>query len=300
MRLPLRGLRRPVTDTTPHAYDTAIVLSGGGSHGAAQAGMLLGLLEAGVRPDLIVGVSVGALHAAAIASDPSPEKARSLATLWETLSARDVFGAPRRSPLINLLRHADHLYESTALRALVGRCLAPRTDLADLGVDLQIATTDLDAGRLAWWDSGPAADVLVASAALPGLLPPVALTDAAGTLSRHVDGGVLAPVPVQRALELGAREIWLLDVTGGAGAARWPGGAPLTAAQVLLRSFTVARYAGLPTSWDALAGPGQQVHVVEAPAVADVDIRDFSHGPRLVAAGHAAMRALAPAPRAAA
>src|SRR4051812_29395829 len=109
MRLHLRPLRKAPTDTIP-AYETAIVLSGGGSHGAAQAGMLLGLLEAGVRPDLIVGVSVGALHAAAIASDPTVEKARRLTALWETLSARDVFGAPRRSPLINLLRHADHLY----------------------------------------------------------------------------------------------------------------------------------------------------------------------------------------------
>ena len=294
MRLHRRSLRKAPADTTP-AYETAFVLSGGGSHGAAQAGMLLGLLEAGVRPDLIVGVSVGALHAAAIAADQTVEKARGLTTLWETLSARDVFGPPRRSPLINLLRHADHLYESTALRALVDRCVAPGTDLADLGVDVQIATTDLDAGRLAWWGSGRASDVLVASAALPGLLPPVTLADAAGIHSRHVDGGVLAPVPVQRALELGAREVWLLDVTGGAAAARWPGGSPLTAAQVLLRSFTVARYAGLPESWDALAGPGQRVHVVEAQAVAAVDIRDFSHGRRLVDAGYEAMRALAPA-----
>ncbi|HVU73931.1 MAG TPA: patatin-like phospholipase family protein [Mycobacteriales bacterium] len=291
MRLHLRGPRRAPADAGPR-FETAIVLSGGGSHGAAQAGMLLGLLEAGVRPDLIVGVSVGALHAAAIASDPSVEKARGLTALWETLTARDVFGPPHRHALMNLLRHADHLYEPAALRALVHRCLPPGADLGDLAVPVQIATTDLDAGRLAWWGAGPAADVLVASAALPGLLPPVTLHDAEGTPSRHVDGGVLAPVPVQRALELGAKDVWLLDVTGGAAAARWPGGEQLTAAQVLLRSFTVARYAGLPESWDALAAPGQRVHVVEAPAVSAVDIRDFSHGKRLVAAGFAAMRAV--------
>jgi len=54
------------------SHDTAFVLGGGGLLGANEVGMLRALLEEGVRPDLVVGTSVGAINGAAIAADPSP------------------------------------------------------------------------------------------------------------------------------------------------------------------------------------------------------------------------------------
>src|SRR5919107_1259618 len=107
-------------------------------------------------------------------------------------------------------RRDTHLYESHGLRDLVTR-LVPVADLSDLPVPAHVVTTDLFSGEPVWWTHGDPRDVLVASASLPGLLPPVALGD-----SLHVDGGVTCPVPVQRAIEIGADRIWLIDVTGGA------------------------------------------------------------------------------------
>lgn len=72
---------------------TAFVLAGGGSLGAVQAGMLAEVLAAGVRPDLIVGVSAGAINGAYLASDPVPSRAELLAGLWTQLRTRDVLGA---------------------------------------------------------------------------------------------------------------------------------------------------------------------------------------------------------------
>jgi NTE family protein len=258
--------------------------------------MLVGLLEAGITADLLVGVSVGALHAAALAADPTLARARALAAMWEGLRSRDVFGSAHRTPVVNMLRHADHIYDDAALRRLVRRWVPGGGDLADLAVPVDIATTDLDAGCTTWWSAGPCEEVLVASASLPGLLPPVSLRG-----SRHVDGGVLVPVPVQRALDHGVADVWVLDVSGGAHAPGWDhSGGPLTAAQVLLRSFAVARYAGLPADWGTLARVGQRVHMVQVPAVRGVDLRDFSQGPRLLAAGWAAARSALTGARAAA
>src|SRR4029077_6419362 len=125
------------------------------------------------------------------------------------LDRNDVFPASKRSIASHVVRRDAHLYEPDGLRHLVTR-LVPAGDLADLAIPVHVVTTDLLTGQPAWWTSGDPRDVLVASASLPGLLPPVALGD-----SLHVDGGVTCPVPVQRAIELGAQRIWVIDVTGG-------------------------------------------------------------------------------------
>jgi predicted acylesterase/phospholipase RssA len=79
-----------VPEAESGSVTTAFVLSGGGSHGAVQVGMLLALEESGVRPDLIVGTSVGSINAAFMASRPYPGAAEELATLWRSLEHRDL------------------------------------------------------------------------------------------------------------------------------------------------------------------------------------------------------------------
>ena len=78
---------------------TAFVLGGGGLLGSNEVGMLRGLLEAGIVPDLVVGTSVGAVNGAAVAADPSAESIRTLTDVWQRLADSDVYrgGALRRA-----------------------------------------------------------------------------------------------------------------------------------------------------------------------------------------------------------
>src|SRR5206468_7083162 len=75
-----------------HRPRTAFVLGGGGNLGAVQVGMLRALLERDIRPDVLIGCSVGALNAAAMAADPSPEGVARLERIWLELEANALFG----------------------------------------------------------------------------------------------------------------------------------------------------------------------------------------------------------------
>ena len=265
--------------TSPGIPEVAFVLPGGGSHGAGQVGILRSLLRAGIRPDLLVGSSVGALNAAFFAVEPTLDQVDRMEELWLGLSRRDVFGSGRHRTVARLLTHQDHLWSPRALRQLIRECW-PVDDLADLAVPVQVATTDLDNAVARWWQSGPTVEVLCASACLPGLLPPVVLDG-----HRHVDGGVLEPAPVQRAVDLDATTVYVL---GDSGLDEQPS-PRLTALEVLVRSFAVSRYARLPDPV-SLARPGQRVIVVPGADAAGVDLTDFSHTRRLIAEAEIASR----------
>jgi NTE family protein len=261
----------------------AFVLSGGGSLGAAQVGSLRALLEAGIRPDLVVGCSVGAINAAALAIDPTLARVEEMERVWRGIDRTHVFGRTRKlapAPLLHAVRRDDHLYEPQALRSLV-RSWVPINDLADTAIPCHVVTTDLERGQPAWWTSGDPVQVLSASACLPALFPPVRLGD-----SVHVDGGVTAPVPVDRALELGAVRVWVLDVSGGGLGRR---GDRMTALDVLLQSFAISR-AQLDRPGAAPPRPDQQVIRLRRPDVGTLEMRDFSQTARLMASGYAVAR----------
>ncbi len=100
---------------------TAFVLGGGGVLGAAEVGMLRALLEAGVRPDLVLGTSVGALNGAFLAADPTVEATVRLAGLWSELAGRGgVFTGSLVSRAATMARTGTHLHRSGPLRALCG------------------------------------------------------------------------------------------------------------------------------------------------------------------------------------
>jgi NTE family protein len=122
--------------------------------------------------------------------------------------------------------------------------------------------------------------VLVASASLPGLLPPVPI---GGSL--HVDGGVTCPVPARRAVELGARRIWVLDVAGGSLGRR---DERMSALDVLLLSFAISRQQLGHT--DITTGPQQVLMRLSPVAVGKHDLRDFSRTSELIEVGYSAGR----------
>jgi NTE family protein len=279
---------RPATSDAPAPRD-AVVLSGGGSLGAAQVGALQALLEAGVVPDVVVGCSVGALNGAYLAVDPSPQRLVELEHIWRGMSREVVFPDGRLSVARRYLAKENHLYTPSGLRTIIETCV-PVADLADTAIPLHVVTTDLRAGEPVWWTAGDPVAVLSASACLPGLFPPVPLAD-----SIHVDGGVVCPVPTQRALDLGAERVWVLDV-----AREFHGWSDdrMTAMDVLLESFAISRsHLGRQ---EPVAAPGQRVITLPPLRTGRHDLRDFSRTSALITAGREAGRTMVAEERAAA
>jgi NTE family protein len=208
----------------------AFVLGGGGVLGATQVGMLRALLEAGHRPSMVVGTSVGALNGAAIAADPTPSGVDVLAGLWNSLSDSGMFAGSLLSRASTLARHRTHLHSSEPLRRLVTDRLPERIE--DLAVPFQCVAASIEQAAAHWFSSGSLADAVLASCAVPGLLPPVEIDG-----EHFLDGGLVHSIPVGRALALGATEIYVLHV----GRIERPLTAPRSPWDVGLISFEIAR-----------------------------------------------------------
>jgi NTE family protein len=260
-----------------------VVLSGGGRLGAAQVGALRALLEAGVHPDAVVGSSVGAINAAYFAMDPTTARLDALERTWAGLSRGDIFPDSWFAVARRLASRSSHLYSPGRLRALLEEAI-PQQDLTDTAIPCHVVTTDLHTGESVWWSSGNPVDVLSASACLPGLFPPVQIN---GRL--YVDGGVSCPVPTQRAIELGARRVWVLnlsrDVSGFPRAEQ-----QMSALDVLLESFAISRAHLAHRAPEP--GSGQQVVRLPALPIDRRDLRDFSQTERLLQAGYEAGQAM--------
>ena len=173
---------------------TAFVLSGGGSLGSVQVGMLLGLAEAGIKPDLIVGTSVGALNGAWIAGRSDHDGALALADLWRTLSRRKVFPTSPSMGLLGVLGRRPHLVSDIGIRTILKQHLRFGR-LQDAPTPLHVVATDVLSGQDVLLSSGDAVDAIVASAAIPAVLPPVRIGG-----RDLVDGGVVNNTPLSHCL----------------------------------------------------------------------------------------------------
>lgn len=249
----------------------AFVMSGGGSLGALQAGQLLAVFEAGITPDLVIGVSAGALNGAAIAHKSTTDMAEQLSTIWRGLRRNDVFLGSRHERAWHLLRHHPHLYRADGLVDLVTRFL-PLDDLTQLSTQFEAGTVNLDDARVDFHSAGDPRSVLVASASLPGVFPPVVING-----SRHVDGGIAVNLPIQRARDLGATLIFAFDCRAGT---KHHLPADLSALGVLTSSIAVAREILTPSHDDP------DVIRLPAPDTHGIGMYDFSHGACLAHEGH--------------
>jgi NTE family protein len=210
---------------------TAFVLGGGGLLGAAEVGMLQALTEAGIRPDLVLGSSVGALNGAAIAAGPTPEAVARLSELWTALGVADVFASSLFGQVRTLARSHTHLHPNTRLRSLIEE-QAPGQLIEELAVPFQCVAVSIESARARWFDSGPVTDAVLASCAVPGLLPPVLIDG-----EHYLDGGLVDSLPLGRAMALGAATIYVLHV----GRIERPLQAPKWPWEVGLVAFEVAR-----------------------------------------------------------
>jgi NTE family protein len=203
------------------AARTAFVLSGGASLGAIQVGMLRALYERGLVPGFFVGTSAGALNAAFAATRPqTPDTADALADVWRGLRRGRVFPVNPLTGLLGFLGTRDHLVPDSGLRHIIaGHIESDR--LEDFPIPLHVVAVDVVSGEEIRLSEGPAADAVMASAAIPGVLPPARWDGR--TL---MDGGVANNTPISHAVELGASVIYVLP-TGHACALEEPPGSAL-------------------------------------------------------------------------
>lgn len=186
---------------------TAFVLGGGGLLGAVEVGMLRALFEAGIRPDLVLGTSVGALNGLVVASDPTPEVIPRLKELWRTVGeSNQVYADPAWKQVRRAVRTGTHLHSAQPLRALLYDEF-DETEFADLRVEFQCVAANIERAAEHWFDSGPVVPAVMASAAVPGLLPPARVGE-----EHFMDGGIVNSIPVGRAVKLGANRIFVLQV----------------------------------------------------------------------------------------
>lgn len=209
---------------------TAFVLSGGGSLGAVQVGMLLALSDRHIRADLLVGSSVGALNAAYLAGSPSRAGIEELARVWTGLRRSDVFPTSPARVARALAGQVSGFADPAPLRALV-RAQLPYQRLEDAPWPVAVVTTEVTTGREVVLTAGPAVDAVMASAALPAVFPPALVED-----HLLMDGGVVNNTPISVAHSLGADRVYVLP-TGYACALSSPPRSPLGMA---MHAVTVA------------------------------------------------------------
>ena len=189
----------------------AFVLSGGGNRGAVQAGALLALLERGIRPDLIVGTSVGGLNGVALAANPTLEGARLIAERWRSVRRADIFPGNTLTVGWRLLTGRGSLHGRDGFDRFV-RSLLPHgvERFGDLRAQCLVTATVLHSGQLRVFGSDPQqrlVDAILASTAIPPFFPPYRYND-----EWLVDGAVVANLPLAQAINRGARTIYALNI----------------------------------------------------------------------------------------
>jgi len=190
----------------PRQELTAYVLGGGGVLGSSEVGMVQALADHGVRPDLVLGTSIGALNGVFVAADPGPEGAERLAALWETVVREGVFLDNPMRQAARVARYRTHLLSNAPLRHVIERYL-PVARFEDLAVPFQCVAACIEDSSGRWFADGDLPDAVVASCSVPGLFPPVRIGD-----RHYLDGGLVHSIPVGRALALGATRIFVLQV----------------------------------------------------------------------------------------
>ena len=259
----------------------ALVLSGGASLGAIQVGMLRALADHGVRPDVVVGTSVGAINGAFVASrDFTARSVDALGELWLEVRRGHVFPIAPVAGMLGVVGARSNLVPVRALRELLLRHV-PCERLEELATPLHVIACDARTGGEVRLSEGCLVDALLASAAIPGVFPPVEWGE-----RLLIDGGVIDNTPLSHALDLGADEIYVLS-TGGPCLATEP---PRGALGMLIHATSLLvgqRFAGEASALGRRPG----VTILPPPCPIGVHPMDFGHSAELIARGEATARA---------
>jgi NTE family protein len=251
---------------------TAFVLSGGGSLGAVQVGMLQALTARGVGPDILIGTSAGAVNATYVAGHGvGLDALKALEAIWCDLRRRDVFPLQPSRLLAAAVGRAPSICPDGALRRLIRENL-PFDHLEDADIPVHLVATDVASGREVLLSSGDPVDAVLASAAIPAVFPSVRIAG-----RDLVDGGVADNAAISPALALGADVVYVLP-TGYACALDGPPSTPLASA---LQALTLLIEQRLIIEVEQYAAQAD-IRVLPPLCPLSVSSVDFGHGAELV------------------
>ena len=248
-----------------------LALGGGAARGFAQIGVIQVLEENGIKPDLVVGTSAGSLVAAFYASGKTGAQLQWLADTMDESQLTD-WTIPFMSR--GMLRgEALGRYVNSQLNG---------AKIEDLKMPLGIVATDLQTGDGILFRRGDIATAVRASSAVPSVFEPVRIGN-----KDYVDGGLVSPVPVRSARQMGADIVIAVDISSRPEDAKTS-----DMLKVLLQTFSIM---GKSISQLEMA----QAEVVVRPALPDVGSAEFTARQKSIEAGRAAMRLALPALKAA-
>jgi NTE family protein len=257
----------------------AFALSGGGNLGAMQAGSMRAVVEAGIQPDVVLGVSIGALNAAFYATHPGVAGCDALQTAWSDLRRRHVFRFELFRMLSGFLGLRDHLVGTKRLQTIIRLWLGIER-IEEASIPLAAVATDALTGEPVVMTKGDVVSALLASSAIPGIFPPVRREG-----RWLVDGTLSAGCPVLEALDFGADDVYAF-MTATAPRRRPPRGA--VAAAMSSVSFLTAKMqdAHLEAARQSAAARGGAVWLVPSPQPEAPSPFDFGQGSSLALAAH--------------
>lgn len=257
-----------------------VVLGGGASLGAFEVGCIDVMARRGIVPKLVVGTSVGAINAAFWARDPAPDIGARLLDLWLHCD-RSVMFPDGPVPMVGrLVQGRGHLTTQAGLERMLRRTLDSTAKIEDTAVPLAVIATDATTGRRTVMRSGPLLPALQASAAIPGLWPPVAIDG-----SEFYDGGLVSNCDVQAAVDERMTDLVVIDVMSdsdrGGASDFW---------QVVERALSFMAARQLELALEAF-GRGVRIAVLRPRFTRRPGFADFSQTRRLFEAGQVEMAA---------
>jgi NTE family protein len=257
----------PQTPEVPtRAPRLGLALGGGAARGFAHVGVIQVLEQNGIRPDLVVGTSAGSMVAAMYASGKTAAELEATALSMEEATLTDW----------SLPIMGRGMLRGEALTRYVRQAVGGKL-LENMSIPLGVLATDLATGQGVLFRRGDAAQAVRASSAVPGVFAPVNITG-----RDYVDGGLVAPVPVRYARDMGAEVVLAVDISSAP-----EGNSAVGSVQVLLQTFAIM---GQSINRHELAG----ADVVLRPALVGVGSADFTARLRAIEAGRAAMQAALP------
>lgn len=243
-----------------------LALGGGAARGFAHVGVIQVLEEAGIRPALVVGTSAGSLVAAIYASGKSGLQLQRVAETMEEAAITDW-----TLPLFN-----RGVLRGDALAKYVNSQVGARL-IENMPLPLGILATDLKTGQSMLFQRGDTGTAVRASSAVPALFEPVKISG-----REYVDGGLVSPVPVRAARQMGADLVIAVDISSPP-----EGNLSGSALDILMQTFTI-----MGKSINTLEL--RDADIVVRPNLPGVGSSDFGARKRSIEAGRQAMLQLLP------
>ena len=243
-----------------------LVLGGGAARGFAHVGVIQVLEEAGIRPNLVVGTSAGSLVAAFYASGKTGRQLQQVAEIMEEAAFADW----------TLPIFSRGMLRGEALARYVGVQVNGRL-IENMPLPLGIVATDLNSGLGILFQRGDTATAVRASSAVPALFQPVKIGG-----REYVDGGLVSPVPVRYARQMGAEFVIAVDISSAPEA-----NAASDTLEILMQTFSIM-------SKSINTFELKDADLVVRPLLAGVGSSNFSARRQAIDAGRVAMTALLP------